>query len=292
MNSKKHTPAFLLISLMVCVTIFMSGCTDTRDQITSLTDIMQITPENYSLVSYADISTISKDSVLSAGFGDDIVHSIPALSQVDIGKITTMGWYASSDPSQYRMATVIGGELDPSVIQKSLTDAGYVMESYHGENLFYYPDYNDAVLIKDSYIVTGSREAVAETMDVLAGRKQSAYSADPSMNTLAKNLPGGFLSVVMTGNAVSFLEMDGMATDMKLSPDGTVLGTVIIMVNDETVLSQLHDDLTSRYDSVLSSMPQVFEDADITISENMIIFSGIIPAESLFSDDTYTSLFS
>lgn len=291
MNSKNPS-AFLLISLLVSLTIFMSGCTDTRDQITSLTDIMQITPENYSLVSYADLFTISNDPVLSAGFGDDIVSSIPALSQVDTGKITTMGWYASSDPSQYRMATVIGGDLDAQVIQKSLTDAGYVMESYNGKNLFYNQDLNDAVLVKDYYIVTGSREAVTETMDVLAGRKQSAYTVDSDMNALAKSLPGGFLSVVMTGDAVSFLEMDGMATDMKLSPEGIVLGTVIIMVNDETVLSQLHDDLTSRYDSVLSSMPQVFEDADITISQNMIMFTGTIPAESLFSDDTYTSLFS
>jgi len=291
-----HTTSILVIVLtftLMSAGIFFAGCTTVQQhQITSATDVAELAPEGYSMISYADISTITSTPVLAAGFGEEMFYAIPALNQTDIKKISAMGWYALSGTSQYEMATVIEGELDSQKIIQSLAEAGYTEETYDGHSIFVGIKARDYVTIQDSFVITGTEDAVKGTIDVIVHGKENAYETDSNLSALLEVLPQGFLTIAMTGNAISFLDMDGMATDMSLSDDDTVQGTVIIMVHDETLLSELNEDLSLHYDTVLSSMPPVFENADITISDNMVQFSGTIPAETLFSDDTYTSLFS
>jgi len=292
MKQIKQISFIILTVALIIAGISFSGCTAREHQITSITDVARLAPEGYTMISFADISTISGTPFLASGFGKEMYRSIPVLNQTDPDKLSAMGWYAMPKRSEYEMATVIKGDFDHQMITQSLLDADYSEETYNEFNLFVNTNRNDYVSLQDSIIIAGTEDAVKGTIDVISKSKQNAYATDSNLSALLQTLPSGFLSVAMTGNALSSLDMDGMATDMSLSANNTVLGTVLILVNDEVLLSQLDEDLTTKYDSVLNSMPPVFQDADITISDNMIIFSGIIPENTLFSDETYTSLFS
>jgi len=184
-----------LLVIIFCSTVLITGCSGSGGiQVTDLTSLTKMTPEDSNTVIFMDASNLRMDKDLGdlytkmmEGFEDAVMSSETGMN------IDNINSFAITE-LDFEQVVWISGDFDFEAIREYNEKNDYEKDEYKGVEIWYGTD--NALAIHNNTLITGNEDSVKECIDVIDDPKKSIYELNEDIRDVIEILPDGLFSMV------------------------------------------------------------------------------------------------